>query len=63
MSKFSYEDNEIKIAKYQCDFCEHKDSNSEHGCTILGEAPNNVLTNKIACTKFSKKGKKYPWEK
>lgn len=63
MSKFSYEDNEIKIAKYQCDLCEHKDSKIEYGCSIFGEAPSEVLTNKIACVKFSKKGKKYPWEK
>ena len=63
MSKFSYENNEIKIAETQCDFCEHKNCNIENGCDVFGKAPDEVLTSKSASPKFSKKGKKYPWEK
>lgn len=53
MGKFSYEENEIKIGKYQCDFCRYKYSNVDYRCSIFGEVPNDILVNERACIQFS----------
>lgn len=51
MSKFCYEENELKIADSQCDFCKHY-NNGAHSECCPNELIGKIKTGQLRCPNF-----------
>lgn len=57
MDKFCWKENEITIAKSQCDLCENQIMEDCSRCAKYEVKPKGVLNNTVKCPCFSRKGR------
>lgn len=55
MSKFSYEEGEIKIARCQCYLCKYRIEAEKTCCQKYEKIPDEILQNKVFCPFFQSK--------
>lgn len=57
MDKFCWKENEVVIAKSQCDLCEFQTPKCKESCAKYESKPAEVLSNTIKCPYFNRKGR------